>query len=279
VGGMSTGEPLAYLSSLFYYGGGGEVGKGVEEISIGNYSLSKTARKVLLLSVAMWYVVWALSQFIPHDIRPTINVTVLADCDRYLFLTLPHQHMTPFQNIYLDVIMAIPYSLHLAWPIVFSLYSLIYSRRLLLPFLNCFGVISLLTVITELIFPTAPPWYLEKYGAEPASYGLIGDPGGLGRVDNFFEVQVYNGTFSQSPLVFGAFPSLHVGWPTLLGLFLWFNVCQRHSHKAAVVLYLFWMCIAVVYLHHHYVIDVIGGMVYAWVTYYLLGPHWDCKRV
>jgi len=279
---MLPSDPIAFISNLFYYGEASDSstkeGEQDTEITIPNYTVSRSARKVLLISIALWYLLWAFGHLIPDAMRPTIDVTTLADCDRYLFFSLPHQLMTGFQSIYLDVLMAIPYSLHLVWPITFIIYCLRYSRGLLFPFLNCFGVTSLLSVFTEMVFPTAPPWYLEKYGTAPASYSLLGDPGGLGRVDEHFGIQFYNDTFSQSPLVFGAFPSLHVGWPALLTLFMWFNVCRNHYQKIPVCLYLLWMCFAVVYLHHHYVVDVLGGILYSWITYYLLGPHWDLKK-
>ncbi len=39
-------------------------------------------------------------------------------------------------------------------------------------FVNCFGVASFTAVLTELFFPTAPPWYLETRGITPANYTI-----------------------------------------------------------------------------------------------------------
>lgn len=59
-----------------------------------------------------------------------------------------------------------------AWPLIFAGWALHKSTKLVLPFGNCFGLVSLMAVITELLFPCAPPWYYEKYGISPASYDL-----------------------------------------------------------------------------------------------------------
>jgi len=77
--------------------------------------------------------------------------------------------------------------------------------------------------------------------------------------------------------VFGAFPSLHVAWPVLLAFFMWYNVCSKWHHKIPVIAYVMWVSFSVVYLHHHFVVDVLGGIFYSWIVYHLVGPHWDDK--
>jgi membrane-associated phospholipid phosphatase len=277
-------EHLSYINNLFYQIGDVQEKspKYMDEASpIRNsfqyYTISSTARKFLLILLAVWYLLWQLSPLIPLEYRPAIHVDKLSEYDKYLFTTLPHQEISILHSDHLDVMMAIPYTLHVAWPLIFVAWALRKSSNLVLPFGNCFGLLSLMAVVTELLFPCAPPWYFEKYGVSPATYDLPGDPGGLARVDKFLGSNFYVDTFSKSPLVFGAFPSLHVAWPVLLAFFMWYHVCSKWTHKLGVLFYVSWVCISVVYLHHHFVVDVLGGVFYAWLSFCLLGPHCDEK--
>ena len=47
-----------------------------------------------------------------------------------------------------------------------------------------------------------------------------GSPGGLARIDALFHSNGYTITFSNAPVPFGAFPSLHAGCSTMEALFL-----------------------------------------------------------
>lgn len=230
-------------------------------------------RKLFCIFLILWQLLYSLAPYIPLEARPEIDVTSLNRWDRSMFVVLPHEMLTYLQSAYLDVFAAIPYTIHVFWPILFLAWSIWKQRSLTLPYVNCFGLLSLLAVCTELIFPTTPPWYYEKYGFAPATYELPGDPAGLARVDKMFDTEFYLNTFVKSPVVFGAFPSLHVGWPTLLTLFLCFNVLDSWKTRIIPCCYVAWVSFAVVYLHHHYVADVLGGMLFAWAIYEVLGPH------
>jgi len=233
----------------------------------------KHTRKLLVFLIILWQVLWNLAPLFPLDIRPTIDVHSLVAWDKGMFVVLPHEALKHIQNPVLDVFCAIPYTIHVFWPIGFLIYCIWKRRDLCLAYANCFGLLSFFAVVTELVFPTAPPWYYDKYGFAPASYDLKGDPGGLARVDAMFDTSFYLNTFLNSPLVFGAFPSLHCGWPSLLTLFLCFHVFTTWKLRWIPIFYVCWVSFAVVYLQHHYMADVIGGWLGAWCSYELLGPH------
>ena len=54
----------------------------------------------------------------------------------------------------------------------------------------------------------------------PADYAMGGSPGGLARIDALFGGTGYTNTFTNAPVPFGAFPSLHAGCATMEALFL-----------------------------------------------------------
>jgi len=248
------------------------------------FTLSQKTRKFLALALPAWYLSWSLAPFLPDALKPTIDTVSLLEWDRSMFGCLPHQVLHNYFEVdvfgfpIVDFLMALPYSLHVFWPLLFVAYCAKTRRwSTLLAFVNCFGISSFTAVLTELCYPTAPPWYYEKFGTTPADYSLPGNPGTLSRVDAYFRGQFYYNTFSKSPLVFGAFPSLHVGWPTLLFLFFMYSSEITISQKFKYFLYFYysWVCFAVVYLQHHYVIDVLGGAAYSFIVFHLFGPHRD----
>lgn len=222
----------------------------------------------------LWIVLYAGAPKIPLDIRPSIDVHSLYDFDIVFLHYLPSTYLAKLHNPFLDVALgAIAYTLHTVWPFVFLAYMLIFKRRdLILPYLNCFGLLCFLGLITQLIMPTAPPWYFYNYGFKPASYDMKGDPAGLIRVDLMFDIRFYRNMFDSSPVVFGSFPSLHCGWPSILALIVFFNTNLHKAIKWASVGYVVYVGIAVMYLQHHYFVDFFGGVFYAVVVYKLVGP-------
>lgn len=78
-------------------------------------------------------------------------------------------------------------------------------------------------------------------------------------------LNLYGTTFGNSPLVFGAFPSLHSGCATIEMLFLsW--LCPKL--RPYCVLHVLWMWFATMYLTHHYLIDLVGGSIYATLAFF-----------
>lgn len=106
--------------------------------------------------------------------------------------------------------------------------------------------------------------YVEEYGYSPANYSLPGDPGGLVRVDALLDTTIYEGVFEQSPLVFGAFPSLHSAFAVCVTLF------SFHLNRTVGILmigYTLWMWWATLYFSHHWMVDLLGGGIYAGIPF------------
>ena len=112
--------------------------------------------------------------------------------------------------------------------------------------------------------------YELRNGLTPANYGMPGSPGGLARIDAIFHTHGYTSAFSNAPLVFGAFPSLHAGNATACALFIshFWPFAGPYAFAYAGILY--W---ATMYLTHHYLIDVVGGACLATAWFYITMPH------
>ncbi|PBP25692.1 hypothetical protein BUE80_DR003396 [Diplocarpon rosae] len=126
----------------------------------------------------------------------------------------------------------------------------------------CFGIQNCLGIITHLSMPTAAPWYGDQYGYPlPAgNYSMPGSAAGLVRVDAVLGTHIYANAFKASPLVFGAFPSLHGAFSCCCFLFI-----ARYSRRGAYMLgfYVLWQWFSTMYLRHHWRIDLLGGLIYS----------------
>ncbi len=164
------------------------------------------------------------------------------------------------------------YVLHFPLPIVVGLVLWIRRRRAYYDFVAALILLSIAGFATYLILPVAPPWLA-------AAHGLIPGPGGtpaiaylkeqgfndLARLLGFEGQAVYNYAINQvNPNQVAAFPSLHSAYP-----FLAFLVARRAFGRPGWLVLGYAVCVwfAIVYLADHYVVDVIGGIVYASVSY------------
>jgi hypothetical protein len=115
---------------------------------------------------------------------------------------------------------------------------------------------NITAVIIQIIFPCSPPWYENTYGLAPANYSISGDAAGLKAIDALFGVDLYTSTFHASPMVFGAFPSLHSGWATLETMFMGHLFPKLFPFY---VFYTMWLWWSTMYFSHHYAVDLVAG--------------------
>jgi membrane-associated phospholipid phosphatase len=162
---------------------------------------------------------------------------------------------------------AVPYLAHFSLPFLFVTYLLKVDGKPFL-FLWYFGLLNFTGVMTHMIFPTAPPWYNARFGIEPATYDIPGDPGRLKRADEILEVPLFESIYGNSPLVFGSFPSLHAGWPFLICIYTTIFKLP-FLHRFVKWGYVCWVWWAALYLKHHFMLDVLGGAVYALICIYI----------
>lgn len=219
------------------------------------------------LPIAGWLLFFYACQFIPSDWRPAIWVRVLPALENILYGANISNILSAHQNVVLDVLAWLPYGIcHYGAPFVCSLIMFIFGPPGTVPlFARTFGYISMTAVTIQLFFPCSPPWYENRYGLAPADYSIQGDPAGLARIDKLFGIDLYTSVFHQSPVVFGAFPSLHAADSTLAALFM-SHVFPRM--KPVFVTYTLWMWWATMYLSHHYAVDLVAGGLLAAIAFY-----------
>ncbi|KAF9425744.1 Aureobasidin resistance protein Aur1 [Podila epigama] len=234
--------------------------------------IPKKTRQFMLpfLAIAAWLILFYCCRFIPAEWRPHIFTSVLPTLENILYGGNISELLATTPSPVKDILAWLPYGvMHFVLPFITAAIIFFLGPKGTLPvFARVFGYMNLAGVLTQLFFPCAPPWYETNYGAlEPATYNMPGDPGGLARVDDILGTSMYKSTFTASPMVFGAFPSLHSACAWQLGFFLVFIFGPRSIPFA--MAYVFWIWWATMYLGHHYVVDLVGGAGYAVVAFWI----------
>ncbi|KAF2487195.1 hypothetical protein BDY17DRAFT_235138, partial [Neohortaea acidophila] len=220
------------------------------------------------LPIAGWLVGFYACQFISGEYRPPIWVRILPALENILYGANLSNILSAHKNNVLNVLAWLPYGItHFGAPFVCTGLMFIFGPPGTAPiFARAFGYMNIFGVMTQLLFPCSPPWYENIYGLAPANYSIPGSPAGLAAIDELFGIKLYTSTFTASPVVFGAFPSLHSGCATIEALFM------AHTFPRLQPLFIFyvgWLWWSTMYLSHHYAIDLVAGSTISIFIYYL----------
>jgi membrane-associated phospholipid phosphatase len=136
-----------------------------------------------------------------------------------------------------------------------------------------FLVVNLLGFFTFLAYPVAPPWYVAAHGLGPAHANAVASAAAAARFDALIQLHLFADMYGHSVIVFGAMPSLHVAYPALAAMLAFEQPILRRARKPAIA-YAVIVAFSAVYLQHHYVIDVLLGVVYAAIAAVIVRA-WD----
>lgn len=218
------------------------------------------------LPIFSWLALFFSASKIPVAWKPAISVKFLPAMETILYGDNLLNVLAETNHAVLDVLAWLPYGMiHFASPFVVALFIFLFAPpSSLRSFGYAFGYMNLAGVLIQLLFPAAAPWYKNLHGLEPANYSMDGSPGGLARIDALLGIDMYTSTFENSPLVFGAFPSLHSGCAVMDVLFLCWLFPKYKYVWWGYASVLWW---STMYLTHHYFIDLIFGAVLSYVVF------------
>ena len=121
-----------------------------------------------------------------------------------------------------------------------------------------FFIANIFGFLGYIIYPAAPPWYYFEYGNELINT-VPCNAAGLARFDDMLGINMYRAMYSQGTNTFGAIPSMHAAFPLLL---VYYSLkFKNHWLTALFTLSLIGIWFGAVYSAHHYVIDMILGIV------------------
>lgn len=200
---------------------------------------------------------------IPIGALGVVHYTELANVELRLFGMIPTLVLQQFyRSAFLDYLGAFFYSLHFIIPTVFAFILWKYSPKNYWKYVCALLVLSYSALVTALLYPTAPPWLTPPLPgfSLPAVRVLF-------HVDAEIGVPVYRTVFDfVQANAYAAFPSLHAAYAWLVSLY----AIKIKRVKALPILVLpvgVWF--SAVYLGEHYVVDLMGGVAYSTVAFFV----------
>lgn len=163
----------------------------------------------------------------------------------------------------IDLFTAFLYVAHFALPLTVALFFWVVRRPLYYRYITALMVMSFAAFVVFILFPVAPPRFSGAYGEALPVRDLLND--------TFTSLQFAPVTTWLYANISGndvaAMPSLHSAYPLLAYLF-----AREVWRRASLILLVYSAAVwfSVVYLGHHYVVDVIGGILFALGAYAVL---------
>lgn len=230
---------------------------------------SAISRK-FILGFSVFIVYWILFDYMkafPNYKISTVHIADLYNLEKHLFgihfdgqLLTPNEYLKANSKSYLDVIGGLFYLCWIPVPLGFATYLFFINRREFLCFAMTFFVVNLLGFVIYYSFPAAPPWYIQEHGFTFIA-NTPGNTGGLARFDHFFNVHVFQSIYQKGSNVFAAMPSLHSAYPIIVVYYAFRN--KVGYMKVALITVMIGIWLTAIYTSHHFVLDVLAGMLTA----------------
>jgi hypothetical protein len=174
--------------------------------------------------------------------------------------TSVHDYFQAHATKALDLLCAVPYGIFMYVTLAFAVVLYFRDQAQLQRFAWSFFCLNIAGFVTYHVYPAAPPWYYHLHGCAVDLTSRASEGPNLARVDRWLGISYFAGFYGRSNDVFGAVPSLHVGYPLLIVLYAW--PMTRAFGRMLAFGFFASMCFAAIYLDHHWILDVILGVVY-----------------
>ena len=167
-----------------------------------------------------------------------------------------HLHHVAFA----DVLSGLFYLCWVPLPILYSIW--LYAsghRQLSFRLSSAFLLVNLVGFCGYYIYPASPPWYVMEYGFTP----VLNTPGNVAGFVNFDRIvgfPLFHTIYSGNANVFAAIPSMHAAYCPI-ALFYALRVKNNAVWIAILAFVSAGIWWAAVYSGHHYIIDVLLGII------------------
>lgn len=176
----------------------------------------------------------------------------------------PNEFFALHHHVVADLLAGFFYLCWVPVPIGFSIYLYIKGdSKNYLRFSTAFLLINFVGFAGYYIHPAAPPWYVMQYGFEPILH-TPGNVAGLGRFDQLTGIPVFQALYGKNSNVFAAVPSLHAAYMLVTTIYAIISKqCKTTIGIFAIICVGIWF--TAIYSGHHYVIDVLLGILTCFV--------------
>ncbi|HWW38776.1 phosphatase PAP2 family protein [Pedobacter sp.] len=223
-----------------------------------------------ILGFSIFIVYWILFDYMkafPNYLYHSVSIEHLYRLEKSIFgihfngkVVTPNEYWLLNSRPVMDVIGGFFYLMWIPVPLAFAAYLFFRDRKQFLLFSLTFVLVNLLGFVIYYLYPAAPPWYVQLHGFKFIAH-TPGNTAGLARFDKFFNAAIFKSIYSNGSNVFAAMPSLHSSYPVIVLYYGLKNRLGLMNILFAVVMFGIWF--TAVYTSHHYVLDVLAGILCA----------------
>ena len=236
--------------------------------SIAYFSTAVTRKFIIGFSIfIVYWIVFDYMKAFPNYLYNSVNILQLHTAELAVFgfhhhgvLVTPNEYLLNHSSHLLDVMTGLFYLCWIPVPLAFAGWLFFKDKKIFLQFSLTFVLVNFIGFIIYYVYPAAPPWYLQKYGSVFIAH-TPGNSAGLQRFDDYFNAGIFKSIYAKSSNVFAAMPSLHSSYPVVV---LYYGLKEKLGWTNilfAIVMVGIWF--SAVYTSHHYVLDVMAGIVCA----------------
>ncbi len=266
---VATGVTLSYFFVSYLL-----IGFRSEQLILGliftSFYVATPASRKFILGFSIFIVFWIIFDYMkafPNYLYNDVQIRSLYETERLLFgissggvIQTPNEYLAAHSHTSFDLLTGLFYLCWIPAPLALAGYLFYYDRRLFLQFSLTFLLANLIGFVVYYLFPTAPPWYVQYYGFDFVA-GTPGHTAGLARFDQFFGIHLFESMYAKSSNVFAAMPSLHSAYPFIAFYYAVKAKLRWTSVVFGIITAGIW--ISAVYSGHHYVLDVLAGVLCA----------------
>jgi len=233
--------------------------------------LASLATRSFVVSFSVFIVYWIIFDYMkafPNYKYNSVHIESIYNAEKNIFgirtaggnTITPNEYWQLHQHTVLDFLSGVFYLCWIPVPLMFAIYLYFKKRRQFFYFAFTFLLVNLLGFVVYYSYPAAAPWYVTKYGFV-FNANTPGNTAGLARFDAMVHANIFQSLYTKGSNVFAAMPSLHSAYPVIVFYYALKNKVGYMSIVFATVMCGIWF--SAVYTNHHYVLDVVAGIICA----------------
>jgi membrane-associated phospholipid phosphatase len=231
---------------------------------------SSVGTRKFVLGFSIFIVYWIIFDYMkafPNYKYNEVHIAGLYNLEKHFFgishagnLITPNEYWRLHGATFLDILTGLFYLCWIPVPLGFAAYLFYTRRRQFLYFSLTFVLVNLLGFVVYYTYPAAPPWYIQYHGFQ-FYRATAGNTAGLMKFDAYFNINLFKSIYAKGSNVFAAMPSLHSSYPLIVVYYGLKNRLRWGNLFFITVTVGIWF--SAVYTSHHYLLDVLAGIVTA----------------
>lgn len=248
------------------------------------YYISKDTRR-FIIGFSIFIVYWIIFDYmkiVPNYLFKGVDIGGIYNTEKAWFgihtstgVVTPNEFFLQHSMPFVDILTGVFYLTWVPVPLAFAVYLFFRQRREFFYFSLTFLLVNIIGFVIYYLHPAAPPWYVEQFGFHFNPH-TPGNTAGLARFDHLTGTEIFKSIYQKSSNVFAAMPSLHSSYPVIVLFYAFRNKLGIVRYLFALVMLGIWF--SAVYNSHHYVLDVLAGILCAifgiWLFLQLKGQKW-----